>query len=166
MMRRRAVLIGAAGAALAGGRVQTAWAQAADGPPVPREDAPPVPREIEAENALEHDFLAAFANPAMRATFRLRLLESLVALALETQTLNSPPHMIPLGEDNEAGLIFTSPSRLASVLGPEAARMMVTGRQALTRLRGKHVALNYGLLPMLTLEPSDIENFLQVGGGD
>jgi hypothetical protein len=127
--------------------------------------APPVLREIEAENALEHDFLAAFANPEMRATFRLRLLQSMVTLALETQTADSPPRFIPLGEDDEAGLIYTSPSRLASVMGPETARMVLTGRQALTRLRGKHAALNYGLLPMLTLEPSDIENFLQVGGG-
>ena len=159
-MRRRAVLLGAAGAAMAGGLVRSAWAQADD---TQAGAAPPVLREIEAENALEHDFLAAFANPEMRATFRLRLLQSLVTLALETQTPDSPPRLIPLGEDDEAGLIYTSPSRLASVLGPETARMVLTGRQALTRLRGKHVALNYGLLPMLTLEPSDIENFLQVG---
>ena len=63
-----------------------------------------------------------------------------------------------------ASLLFTSVGRLNSVLGPASPRVILTGRAALQRLRGKNVVLNMRLNPMLTLEPADIASYLAAQG--
>lgn len=123
---------------------------------------------ISPENELEAAFVGAVDNPAQRQAFRGILLESRVALALANQASDSPPRMVdvlnPAGSPTPStprAAIFTSASRLEGVLGPAIARVMLTGRDALTRLRGRNVVLNYRLLPMLTLDADDVASYLQ-----
>lgn len=116
---------------------------------------------IEPANALEHAFLAALDNAALRPAFRRQLLDSQVALALANDAADSPPRLLNLAGGRAAAGIFTSAARLSGVLGPAAARAMLPGRQALERLRGRHVVINYRLLPMLTLEAEDVALYLE-----
>jgi hypothetical protein len=148
MSGRRKVLFGLAGAGFA--LSYPAFAQSAFSI-----------RPISPNNQLESDFLAAFENEAMRPAFRARLLESQVALALAPGE-NAGPLQVATANGVQSGAIFTSAARLESVLGAEAPRIELTGREALTRLRANHVAINYRLIPMLTLEPADVENFLRI----
>jgi len=111
-------------------------------------------------NELERAFLAALNDPTQRAVFRRVLLESQVALALASDEHDAPPRLLDLGDNREAGFVFTSNERLSVVLGPGVPRRVMSGRQALERLRGKHVVLNWRLAPMLTLEPADVESYL------
>lgn len=118
-------------------------------------------RPIQAANALEHAFVAALDNPAMRPVFRRQLLESHVAVALASSAPDAPPLELDLREGVRAGVVFTSASRLDQVMGPAAPRAIMTGRAALERLRGKNVIVNLRLMPMLTLEPEDVERYLE-----
>ncbi len=153
-MRRRSFVTAAfAAAALPG----LARAQAT---PAPAPTAPP-PQPIQPQNALEYSFVAALTNAAMRPVFRRQLLESHLALALASADADAPPREIAIGEGVQAGLVFTSAARLESVLGPEAPRVILTGRAALERLRGKNVVVNARLVPMLTLEPDDVAHYLE-----
>lgn len=116
--------------------------------------------QIQPENELERAFLDAFRDPALRAAFRRELLASQVALALANSAADAPPRMIQ-GRDNISfGMIYSSAARLSSVWGPASPRALVTGRQALTRLSGQHVAFNFRLVPNLTLEPEDVAEYL------
>ena len=151
-MQRRDVLSAAIGLAAA---PAAALAQTQQQPAAPREPPPITP-----QNDLEHAFLAALRNPAARPAFRRQLLDSHVTLALVSSAPDAPAFELPLREGVTAGLIFTSPARLDSVLGPSAPRAVLTGRAALTRLRGKNVILNARLTPMLTLEAEDVEAYL------
>jgi len=129
-----------------------AWAQ---GPAAQRTPPPP----ITPENELERVFLAALTDEDMRPEFRRLLLTSPVALAMANNTPDSPPLEMVFG-DLRVGGIFTSVTRLNAVLGPASARRVMSGRQALTRLRGKHVVLNFMHTPMLTLDPPDVAQYL------
>lgn len=115
---------------------------------------------ITPENELERAFIGAFANPALRPAFRRHLLEEPVALVLAGPEEGAAPLLAPLREGARAGMIFTSPARLRSALGPNAAFVVLPGRQALERLRGASVALNFRLIPMLTLEAADVAEYL------
>ncbi len=116
--------------------------------------------DIRPSNQLETSFLAAFENEDARPAFRQELLRAPVALAMANAEPDSAPREVVLAGDLRACALFTSVDRLAGVLGPAAARIVVPGREALTRVRGKNAVLNYRLLPMLTLEPADIEALL------
>ncbi len=153
-MRRRAFVL-AAGAAVA--TPMFAWAQTTTPRPAP---TPQQAQQITPENDLERAFLAAFGDPEQRLPFRRELLRGQVALALANNSPDSPPRFLALQNALRAGFIFTSAARLASVLGPAAPRVIVTGRVALTRLRGSNVVLNFRLSPMLTLEASDVAEYL------
>ncbi len=146
-MLRRGFMTAAVAAALGSAAAQTPA------------DAPPAP--IVPQNALEHSFVAALTNPAMRPIFRRQLLEGHVALALSGPPPNAPPREITIPSGARAGLIFTSAARLNSVLGPDTPRIVLTGRAALQRLRGKSVVINVRLAPMLTLEADDIARYLE-----
>ena len=119
-------------------------------------------RPIEPENALERAFVAALDNEAMRPVFRRLLVEAPLALALASNAAEAQPLQRPLRDGAVAGLIFTSAARLDSVLGPDAPRAVLPGRDALERLRGHYAVLNFSLAPMLTLEPDDIERYLDI----
>ena len=118
---------------------------------------------IQPQNPLESDFLAAFSSTAMRPVFRARLLESQVSLALAAGE-NPQPLQVTLQSGARAGVLFTSEARLHSVLGADAPFVNLTGREALTRLRSGNVAINYRLIPMLTLEADDVESLLRIPG--
>lgn len=115
---------------------------------------------IEPANDLERAFVAAFADPEQRDEFRRLLLESDVALAMQSNLPDASPRLLNLGERGEAGFIFTSSARLSEIMGPAAARAIIPGREALTRLRGKNAVLNWRLAPMLTLEPADVASYI------
>jgi hypothetical protein len=150
MNARRKVLFALAGAGLVSGA--PAFAQSAFSI-----------RPITPDNRLESDFMAAFQSEAMRPAFRARFLESQVALALAAGENAGPLH-VTNASGAQMGAVFTSPARLESVLGAQAPHIELTGREALTRLRGGNVAINYRLIPMLTLEAADVENFLRIPG--
>jgi hypothetical protein len=128
----------------------TAWAQAPLAPPPP----------IEPQNALETAFLAAFANEDLRQGFRRLFLVSRVAMALSSRDPGTPPRQIQIAPNVRACLIYTSAARAVSVMGANAPIVMLTGREALTRMRGANVIINMNLNPRLTLEPEDIEAYL------
>jgi hypothetical protein len=115
---------------------------------------------IEPENELERVFLAALDDPTQRPVFRRVLLESRVAVAYANDEYDSPPRLLRIDENREAGFVFTSDSRLSSVMGPGVPRRMMSGRQAFELLEGKNVILNWRLAPMLTLEPEDVATYL------
>lgn len=147
------------------------WAPAAFGqtagtapPPASAQPAPAnalALRPIEPTNALEHTFVAALDNAAMRPVFRRQLLESHVALALTSDAPDAPPLEMNLREGVSAAVIFTSAERLNEVMGPGTPRAIMTGRAALERLRGKNVIINLRLMPMLTLEADDVARYLE-----
>lgn len=118
------------------------------------------PEMITPENALERAFLAALDDASQRDAFRDAFLNSQVAIAMASDSSDSAPREIQLREGLTAGAVFTSTTRLNAVLGPASARRVTSGRDALTRLRGKNVVLNFRLAPMLTLEPEDVAEWL------
>lgn len=167
-MRRRTILQAAALLLTPG----AAWAQAAPGigtgPPITtnpqRAPAALQTHTIQPENPLEQAFLAAFEREAARTSFRRTLVTSTVALALADATPESAPRYVEAPRESgpalHAGAIYTSPVRLQAVFGANAPYVAVTGRQALERLRGRNAVLNFGLIPMLTLEAEDIARYL------
>jgi hypothetical protein len=97
----------------------------------------------------------------MRPVFRRQLLEAHVALALASAEPDAAPLEIEVREGAAAGLVFTSARRLDEVLGANTPRIVLTGRAAFERLRGKNVVINAQLTPMLTLEPDDVARYLE-----
>jgi hypothetical protein len=124
----------------------------------------PAPQLIEPQNALEYAFVSALDNENMRPVFRRYLLDTHVALALQGAGANAEPLEVQVREGFRAGAVFTSAARLDAVLGAAAPRAMINGRAAFERLRGKNVVINYRLLPMLTLEASDVARYLEAPG--
>ncbi|MGQ0531144.1 MAG: hypothetical protein ACT4OF_00445 [Caulobacteraceae bacterium] len=155
-MHRRSFVTGALLAGL------TTFAAAQTTPPGPggARQAQALVNPIVPQTELERTFLAAFSDESMRAAFRRQLLDSTVALVLASNANDSPPRAERMRGDAMVSFIFTTAARVDSVFGPAAPRAMIAGRAALERLRGKYVVVNYGLEPMLTLEPDDIERFL------
>jgi hypothetical protein len=120
------------------------------------------PGLIEPQNALEQSFLNALNNEALRPAFRRQLLTSQVALAVVSRLPEAPPRQIELRPGVQACLVFTSSARAAQVMGPMAPVLMLTGRQALRRVRGANVIININLAPALTLEPEDVQALLDM----
>lgn len=118
------------------------------------------PAEITPQNPLERAFVDAMGSEALRPAFRRQLLQSRVVLALASSAADAPPRELTPREGVRAGMVFTSNARIDSVLGPAAPRAMMTGRDALERLRGRHVLINARLAPMLVLEPEDVAAYL------
>jgi hypothetical protein len=119
------------------------------------------PQRIQPANAVEHAFVAALTDPEMRPVFRRLLLDGQVAVALEAPGEAAAPKLVPIQGDKQAAPIFTSAARLQQILGPDAPYAMMTGRAALARLRAHNVAVNYMFVPMLTLEPEDVTDWLE-----
>lgn len=115
-------------------------------------------------NPLEEAFISALNTPQMRPIFRRRLLSERVAVALANDQPDAGPLSVPVPTQGGGRLvcaaIFTSSERLISVLGDSVQFTSMTGRAALTRLASQNVVLNYRLIPMLTLEPADIAEYL------
>jgi hypothetical protein len=118
---------------------------------------------IEPATPLEFAFVSALTNERMRPIFRRYLLDTSIALAL-TEEGSDEPLEVEVREGWRGGAIFTTAARLDSVLGEDAPRIMLNGRAALERLRGKNAVLNYRLVPMLTLDNEDVAVSLATEG--
>jgi hypothetical protein len=141
----------------------SAWAQAQTETPAPAQAEPAAGTAyIEPENALERTFIAAMDNADMRPVFRRQFLESDVALALSSREPSAPPRSINLPTGARACLIFTSPARAAAVMGDEGAYVVLSGREALERVRGANVIININSRPYLTLDSEGIDSFLAI----
>lgn len=154
-MRRRSLIVGAMVAALASGSVAAQT-------PSPASAPRPPPPEIEPRNALEHAFVRALHDEAARPAFRRLLLTSYVALAIAERSPTAPPRTIEMRTGGRAALLFTSGARAGEVMGAQAPVLMLTGRQALERVRGSNVIININLAPALVLEPEDVEAILDM----
>lgn len=116
---------------------------------------------IDPENALERAFVNAARQENQRAAFRRIFLEAQVALATVSADANAAPRLIRLGPAGDTCLIFTSDARATQIMGANAPRRMMTGREALQLLRGAHlVIININMDPYLTLDAAGIEGFL------
>ncbi len=116
---------------------------------------------IEPANALERAFVAAARQENQRAAFRHTFLDAQVALATVSTGANAAPRLVRLGPAGEACLIFTSDARATQIMGARSPRQMMTGREALQRLRGAHlVIININLDPYLTLDAAGVDAFL------
>jgi hypothetical protein len=124
----------------------------------------PAPEPIEPQNALEYAFVSAFNNEGMRPIFRRYLLETHVVLALASEDADAPVRVVEIREGFRAACIFTSAARIDAVFGEDAPRIIINGRAALSRLRESNIVINPGLLPMLTLEPEDVVQYLATPG--
>jgi hypothetical protein len=157
-MLRRTLLISALG-------VWPATAFAQEQQPAPQPAAQPGQRPtITPENALEYAFVSALTNENMRPIFRRYLMETHVALALASAEEDARVRELRIRDDYTAGAIFTSEQRLRHVLGADAPHIIINGRAAFTRLAGKNIVINPGLVPMLTLEPPDVAAYLLTPG--
>jgi hypothetical protein len=167
-MLRRTLLVSALGAWPAAGWAQAQQpAQQGQRPAPQQQPAPtaaPQGQTITPQNALEYAFVSAFNNEGMRPIFRRYLMETHVALPLVDDSPDAAPREMTTREGFRGGAIFTSEQRLQSVLGPNQPHVMINGRAALTRLVGKNVVINPGLLPFLTLEPRDVAAYLATPG--
>jgi len=163
-MRRRLFL----SSALAAG-VTPAFAQTAPVTPPPATAAtPPAPAApqgpIEPTNALEFAFVAALTDPGMRTVFRRYIMDTHVVVAMAGEGNDAAPLEIDVNPTFRAAAIFTSDQRVNEVLGPDTPRIVINGRAAFERLEGKNVVINYRLIPMLTLEPEDVQAYLAAEG--
>ncbi|MFZ2029105.1 MAG: hypothetical protein WAU68_02265 [Vitreimonas sp.] len=123
--------------------------------------ATPTRAAIEPMNDLERAFVNAAHQASARAAFRHTFLTSQVALATMSAAANAPAREIRLGPGGDACLIFTSDARATQIMGPNSPRQLMTGREALQRIRGAHlVIININMDPYLTLDGAGIEAFL------
>jgi hypothetical protein len=123
---------------------------------------------IEPQNALERALLAATdpgAGEAERDAFRRLFLRSEVALALSSNSPDAPPAQIEPRAGYRTCLIFTSSARATEIMGASTPRIMVTGRQALERVRGTNVVININRRPFITLDTEGVEGFLALPDG-
>jgi hypothetical protein len=158
-MRRREFVV----AALATSALSTSvWAQTTTAAP-PEAPATAEPQAIQPTTPLEQAFVMALTEPRMRPVFRQYLVDSNIVLALAGEGANAAPLEIDVRPDFRGAAIFTTVARLESVRA-DAPHIVLNGRAALERLRGKNVVINPGLSPMLTLDPSDVERYLSREG--
>lgn len=115
---------------------------------------------IDPVNALEYAFVQALTDARMRPVFRQYLVNTHVVLALTSADQNSAPLEVEVRDGFRAVAIFTSAQRVDEVLGADAPRIVINGRAAFERAAGKNVVINYRLVPMLTLEPSDVAAYI------
>lgn len=164
-MLRRTLLVSALGVWPATAFGQTQQPAQQPQPTTPQRTAQQGERPtITPENALEYAFVSALTNDSMRPIFRRYLLQTHVALALQSAEQDAPVRELRMRDGRTAGAIFTSEQRLRQVLGADAPHIIINGRAAFTRLAGKNVVINPGLVPMLTLEPPDVAAYLLTPG--
>jgi hypothetical protein len=150
-MRRRSFVTAALAAGLVPSLARAQTAPAA---------TPVAEATIQPATPLERAFVMAFSDQRMRPIFRQYFLDTSVALALAGPGNDADPLEVDVREGWRGGAIFTTAARLDSVLGADAPRIMLNGRAALERLRGKNAVLNYRLVPMLTLDSEDVATYL------
>lgn len=128
---------------------------------------PPLPL-IEPQNELERALLAATdpgSGEAERDAFRRLFLRSNVALALSANAPDAPPAQVEPRPGFRTCLIFTSSARVTEIMGEATPRIVLTGRQALERVRGTNVVININRRPFVTLDAEGVEGFLALPEG-
>jgi predicted nucleic acid-binding protein len=141
-----------------------AHAQTSAPPVAPAVTTTPVHAEpIDPDTPLEFAFVAGLSDERMRPIFRRYLLDTSVVLAL-AEGADAAPREVQVRDGFIAGAIFTSTTRMDAVLGADAPRIILNGRAALERLRGKNAVINYRLVPMLTLDDEDVAAYLATEG--
>lgn len=123
---------------------------------------------IEPQNELERALIAATdpgSGEPQRDAFRRLFLRSDVALALSSNSPDAPPAQIEPRPGYQTCLIFTSSARAAEIMGASTPRIVLTGRQALERVRGANVVININRRPYITLDAEGIEGFLALPDG-
>lgn len=121
------------------------------------------PEPIDPQTPLEMAFVQAQTDPRMRPIFRQYLLERSVVLAITAEG-EETPREVQVRDGFLAGAIFTSAARMDAVLGADSPRIVLNGRAALERLRGKNAVVNFRLIPMLTLDDEDVATYLSTEG--
>lgn len=119
---------------------------------------------IDPQTPLESAFVMALTDERMRPIFRRYLLDTNVALAMTGEGEDAAPREVEVRPGWSGGAIFTSAARLQAVLGTDAPHVVLNGRAALERLRGKKAVINYRLVPMLTLDAEDVASYLATEG--
>jgi hypothetical protein len=123
---------------------------------------------IEPQNALERALIAATdpgAGEPQRDAFRRLFLRSEVALVLSANSPDAPPAQIEPRPGHRTCLIFTSSARVTEIMSADTPRVVVTGRQALERVRGTNVVININRRPFITLDAEGVEGFLALPEG-
>jgi len=123
---------------------------------------------IEPQNELERAMIAATdvgSGEAERDAFRRLFLRSNVALALSANAPDAPPAQIEPRPGYRTCLIFTSSARVTEIMGDGTPRIVLTGRQALERVRGANVVININRRPFITLDAEGVEGFLALPDG-
>lgn len=123
---------------------------------------------IEPQNDLERALLAATdqgAGEPQRDAFRRLFLRSDVALVLSANAPDSPPAQIEPRPGYYSCLIFTSSARVTEVMSDGTPRIVLSGRQALERVRGTNVVINLNRRPFIVLDPAGVEGFLALPEG-
>jgi hypothetical protein len=123
---------------------------------------------IEPQNDLERALIAATdvgAGEPQRDAFRRLFLRSNVALALSSNSPDAPPAQVEPRPGRQACLIFTSSARATEIMGADTPRIVLTGRQALERVRGTNVVININRRPFITLDAEGVEGFLALPDG-
>jgi hypothetical protein len=119
---------------------------------------------IDPQTPLERAFVMALTDERMRPIFRRYLLDTSVALAMSGEGESAVPLEVEVRPGWSAGAVYTTAARLQSVLGADAPHIVLNGRAALERLRGKNAVINYRLVPMLTLDDEDVAMYLASEG--
>lgn len=157
-MRRRTFVAAALASIPAIAHAQTA------APPAPVGTTTPVHADpIDPATPLEFAFVAGLSDARMRPIFRRYLLDTSVVMAL-AEGSESEPREVQVRTGFTAGAIFTTAARMDAVLGADSPRIVLNGRAALERLRGKNAVINFRLVPMLTLDDEDIATYLATEG--
>lgn len=123
---------------------------------------------IEPQNELERALLTATdagAGEPQRDAFRRLFLNSNVALALSSNAPDAPPAQIEPRAGYRTCLIFTSSARVTEIMGDGSPRIVLSGRQALERVRGANVVININRRPFITLDAAGVEGFLTLPDG-
>lgn len=159
-MRRRTFVAAALASlpAMAHAQTQTAAPVAPAGTTTPVSGEP-----IDPATPLEFAFVAGLSDARMRPIFRRYLLDTSVVLAL-AEGPEPAPREVQVRDGFTAGAIFTTTERMDAVLGADAPRIILNGRAALERLRGKNAVINFRLVPMLTLDDEDVATYLATEG--
>jgi hypothetical protein len=123
---------------------------------------------IEPQNDLERALIAATdagAGEPQRDMFRRLFLRSEVALVLSANAPESPPAQIEPRQGYHTCLIFTSSARVTEIMSDSTPRIVLTGRQALERVRGTNVVINLNRRPFIVLDAAGVEGFLALPDG-
>ena len=84
---------------------------------------------------------------------------------LSANAPDAPPAQIEPRPGFPTCLIFTSSARVTEIMGASTPRVVLSGRDALERVRGTNVVININRRPFVTLDAEGVEGFLALPDG-